>query len=333
MSLRNRRRRSELELLEEARTILFPEGSDEEDLTRTPTQPAINLDEPDHPTQPNNPDTQMEQMEQMTALMQALQLAGRPSFKPPSFSGEEDVELFVRQFGDVADANRWSDLEKTLHLRGQLSGDAYSCGQGESWQEIVEDLRARYGLTRAKARDKLSKIQLKAGQNVHKQAAEISRLVGLAFPILPETDQREMALEYFSRSWEDRAVQQHLLAVRPANLREAVRTTEDFLAIQTAGPRPRAHVVEQAEEETCTSPSATELGLAAMAEAIRQQTALLQQVILQLGQQQTTASLPPVQRQDQQLECYNCGGPHFKRNCPSNQSTGQAGNARGPAQA
>ena len=200
MSLRNRQCRSELELLEEARTILFPEGLDDKDLLRTPTRPAINLDKLDHPTQPNSPNPQMEQMDQMTALMQALQLAGQPSFKPLSFSGEEDVELFLRQFGDVADANRWSDLEKTLHLCGQLSVDAYSCWQGESWEEFAEDLWARYELTRAKAMDKLFNIQLKAGQNVYKQAAEISRLNSFAFLILPEADQREMGLEYFSRS-------------------------------------------------------------------------------------------------------------------------------------
>ena len=255
MSARNRRRRSEIELLREARAILFPDGSDTEDEIPTTQQPELThrdhtdvirtgpaqtdhadaiLTEPEQ-TQQDHTDGQMDQVENLAALTQALQLAQRPSFKPPSFNGEEDVGLFLKQFGDVADANRWSPLERTLHLRSQLTGDAQSCGQGESYGEIVEDLQARYGLTRRMARDRLSAIQLKAG---HKQAAEISRLVRIAFPILPEQDQHGMALDYFSRAWESKALQEHLLSVRSANLREAVRATENFLAVHLAGPRP-----------------------------------------------------------------------------------------------
>ena len=292
---------------------------------------------PDHPPT-EVPAVQMEQVEQLAALTQALQLAGRPSFKPPTFSGEEDIELFLRQFADVADANRWTPLERTLHIRSQLSGDAQSCGQGESYQEIVEDLRARYGLTRRGARDRLSSIRLKTNHNVHKQAAEISKLVKIAFPILPDNDQQTMALEYFSRAWESKAVQEHLLSRGPQTIREAVRATEEFLAIHESGPKPRAHVVERAPEEPAPAQEISDAGFRMMAEAMRTQTALLQQLILQLGSSQTqpVPSQPPPQP-NAPLQCYSCGGPHLKRNCPSGQvagrQTNQTGNGIGPAQA
>ena len=349
MSTRSRRRRSELELLKEARSILFPDGSDTEDEDHTDAvgteaehrQTEEHTDHTDAVSaQPNRQtdrtDDRMDQMENLAALTQALQLTGRPSFKPPTFNGEEDVGLFLRQFGDVADANGWSPLERTLHLRSQLVGDAQSCGQGESYEEIVEDLQARYGLTTRMARDRLSAIQLKSGQSVHKQAAEISRLVRIAFPILPERDQQGMALDYFGRAWESKAVQEHLLSVRPATLREAVRATEDFLAVHLAGPRPRAHVVEQTEEESATTPTA-ETGLMIMAEAIRTQTALLQQILMQLNVRQTPSVPAPAHQKDTQIKCYDCGGPHLKRNCPQRQTTQfqgqQSGNGVGPAQA
>ena len=279
----------------------------------------------------------MEQVDNLAALTQALQLAHQPNFKPPSFNGEEDVGLFLKQFGDVADANRWSPLERTLHLRSQLTGDAQSCGQGESYEEIVEDLQARYGLTSRMARDRLAAVQLKPSQNVHKQAAEISRLVGIAFPILPEAEQRNMALDYFSRAWESKAVQEHLLSVRPANLREAVRATEDFLAVHLAGPKPRAHVVEQTEEGSAATMSSTEAGWMIMAEAIRTQTALLQQILMQMNTAQTPSAQSLGQNRDQHMKCYECGGPHFKKNCPTRRTTPsqgqqQTGNGGGPAQ-
>ena len=276
----------------------------------------------------------MEQVDQITALTQALQLARQPSFKPPSFSGEGDVGLFLKQFRDVADANRWTELERTLHLRSQLTGDAQSCGEGESYEEIVEDLQARYGLTRRMARDRLSTIQLKTRESIHKQAAEISRLVTIAFPILPDGEQRSMALDYFSRAFDSKPVQEHLLSIRPTNLREAVRATEDFLAIHLAGPRPRAHAIEPATEEVTDSQPATDAGLMMMAEAMKAQTALLQQLVLQLSTSQT-ASQRTMQPQTQPLQCYDCGGPHIRRNCPAKRGSNQqqAGNANGPARA
>ena len=145
-----------------------------------------------------------------------------------------------------------------------------------------------------------------------------------------------MSLDYFSRVWESKAVQEHLLTVRPATLREAVRATEDFLAVHLAGPRPRAHVVEQTDEEPPSTP-ATEAGLVIMAEAIRTQTALLQQILIQLSTRQTLSAPSTTQQKDQPLQCYECGGPHIKRNCPQRQTTQplrtQSGNGVGPAQA
>ena len=316
------------------------QDSDNPDYTDPDSKP--DQDTENHPeqldnAQPDLPNTQMEQLDQLTALTQALQLAGRPSFKPPSFSGEEDIELFLKQFGDVADANRWTPLERTLHIRSQLQGDAQSCGQGESYQEIVDDLKARYGLTRRGARDRLTNIRLKAGQNVHKQASEITKLVSIAFPVLPDTDQQTMALEYFSRAWESKAVQEHLLSRGPTTIREAVRATEEFLAIHEAGPRPRANAVEQATEESKPAQEVTQAGFMMMAEAMQTQTALLQQLVLRLGTMSSPANQPPPQPQSTPLQCYSCGGPHLKKHCPSRQLTGgqqsRQGNGSDPARA
>ena len=354
MSRRNRRRRSAAELLDTSRSILFPDedlglspiqiGRLDRDSDSNPDQDiANNPDTEDHQDNPDDnhqeqPNIQMEQLEQLTALTQALQLAGRPSFKPPSFSGEEDIELFLKQFQDVADANRWTPLERTLHIRGQLTGDAQSCGQGESYQDIVDDLRARYGLTRRGARDRLSSMRLRTNQNVHKQASEISKLVKIAFPILPDVDQQTMALEYFSRAWESKAVQEHLLSRGPETIREAVRATEEFLAIHEGGPRPRANAVEQPHEDPAPARETAEAGFLMMAEAMRSQTALLQQLVLRLGTLQIPATPNQApQKRDTPLRCYNCGGAHLKRNCPSGQPTGasvsQTGNGSDPARA
>ena len=55
--------------------------------------------------------------------------ARRHDFKPPTYDGEQDIELFITQFRDVARANRWSNEEALLHLRGCLKGPATDCGR------------------------------------------------------------------------------------------------------------------------------------------------------------------------------------------------------------
>ena len=67
---------------------------------------------------------------------------------------------------------------------------------------------------------------------------------------------------------------------------------------------PRAMPVEQTELPN--QPSALEISLKAMAEAVAQQTMLLQQVLEKVKQR--TAK--------QQKGCFKCGGPHMQRDCP-----------------
>ena len=272
-------------------------------------------------------------MEALLALTQALKLTGagpRTEIRPPSFNGEGDLSLFLKQFDDVADANQWTLVQRTLHLRSQLTGDAQGCGHGDSYIEIVEDLHARFGVTKRQARDRLAALKMRANQSIHSQAAEVSRLVTVAFPTLADADRRAMALEYFTRAWESKTVQRHLLAVAPTTLKGAVQAMEEYLAVSGSEQTMRAMPVEQTEAELPAQPSALEVSLKAMAEAVIQQTVLLQQVLERIGQRSNK----------QQKGCFKCGGPHMQRDCPqgnkqpsTDAKATAAGNGEGPAQA
>ena len=244
-------------------------------------------------------------MEALLALTQALKLTGagpRTEIRPPSFNGEGDLSLFLKQFDDVADANQWTLVQRTLHLRSQLTGDAQGCGHGDSYIEIVEDLHARFGVTKRQARDRLAALKMRANQSIHSQAAEVSRLVTVAFPTLADADRRPMALEYFTKAWESKTVQRHLLAVAPTTLKGAVQAMEEYLAVSGSEQTMRAMPVEQTEAELPAQPSALEVSLKAMAEAVIQQTVLLQQVLERIGQRSNK----------QQKGCFKCGVPHMQ---------------------
>lgn len=56
----------------------------------------------------------------MGQLVKALAVSRPTKFKPPTFSGDREEQLFLNQFKDVAEANDWSERDALLHLRGYL---------------------------------------------------------------------------------------------------------------------------------------------------------------------------------------------------------------------
>ena len=205
-------------------------------------------------------------MEALLAITQALKLSStgnRSEIRPPSFSGEGDLKLFIKQFEDVAEANGWTPKQRTLHIRSQLTGDAQGCGHGDSYDEILEDLHARFGVSKRQARDRLAALKMKPGQSIYSQATEVTRLVEVAFPTLADADRRAMALEHFTRAWECKSIQRHLLAVAPLTIKAAVQAIEEYLAVSGTEHAPRAMPVEQTKLPN--QPSGLEISLKAMA--------------------------------------------------------------------
>ena len=179
-------------------------------------------------------------------------MTNRPKaqIKPPQYSGEADVELFISQFSDIADINEWSEKETTLHLRTCLEGAAADCGRARRTEEIYEELRARFGITPRQARHKLSTLKRNKNSTLHEYGAEISRLVQLAYPDQSRGFQRETALEIFGRSLNHQSLQQHLLARPHDTILEAVRICEEYLQIEDTNPnKTRLAVVDTKEEE------------------------------------------------------------------------------------
>ena len=87
-------------------------------------------------------------------------------------------------------------------------------------------------------------------------------------------------------------------------IKAAVQAIEEYLAVSETENAPRAMPVEQTELPH--QPSELETSLKTMAEAVTQQTLLLQRVLEKV--EQKTAK--------QQKSCFKCGGSHTQRDCP-----------------
>ena len=143
-----RRRDSEANKLSQQRATAWSDSEDDRPLQMEDGQTGGQLSDVDSQTNSQASDASEGQaaerpatpaaipMEALLAITQALKLTNtgpRTEIRPPSFNGEGDLSLFLKQFGDVADANQWTLVQRTLHLCSQLTGDAQGCGHGDSY--------------------------------------------------------------------------------------------------------------------------------------------------------------------------------------------------------
>ena len=154
--------------------------------------------------------------------LRGLRVERHENFKPPSFDGEGDVDMFIQHFQEVADANRWTEIATLLHLRESLQGAARDYSRSATIDEIFTALRSRYGLTPKEARNRLNGLKRDSRQSLHDHAIDVEKLVRKAFGELPEMVQTSMMLDAFCSLLGNATLQRHLLAIRPETLAEAV---------------------------------------------------------------------------------------------------------------
>ena len=82
--------------------------------------------------------------------------APAPAFKAPKYNSTGDVEYFIDQFNEVAEANGWDDASTLILLKERLKDEARECGRSPTIQGVEDRLKTRFGLTPREARAKLA---------------------------------------------------------------------------------------------------------------------------------------------------------------------------------
>ena len=250
----------------------------------------------------------------------------RNQFKPPQFGGEGDVELFIRQFQEVAEANQWTRMATLLHLRESLTDKAQTCSRADQPEGIFAALRSRFGLTPREARTRLTGLRRDSRCPLHDHAVEVERLVQVAYAELPEHIRADMALETFCGSLGSVPLQQHLLAARPANMEEAVRYGSEFL--QVKGDRgqtgSKVNLVDDPETDqvAVAAPEPTN----GLLQAIEKLAAKIEKLELRAG----------TENKSKKSKCWGCGKEgHTRKVCktdpwPNQPTSAQPGNGSSP---
>ena len=274
-------------------------------------------------------------------LMQMLAALQQPKrqIKAPIYNGLGNIETYIRQFTDVANANDWSPADRLLHLRLSLTDKAQECGEFDNLEDIWEELRSRFGLNQKQARDRLSTLRRAPGMSIHELGMEISRLTRLGYPNMAVPDQEDLALDRFQAIMNNVELRRYLTPLRPQTMRECLRLSEEFFQVDQ-GSRPTKvtavtetpdvvmetlkdlqNVITQqaAEIQTLRQQKQTPAPVTPPLTAAPGQPSLQDLLMASLASSLANPGTKP--SQDRQKRpgppaCYHCGGPHLKRNCP-----------------
>lgn len=252
-----------------------------------------------------------------------------PQFKAPQYNGQGDVEYFISRFEEISDANGWGDAAALLHLREALKENAEGCGRAPSVMAVYAALRARFGLSPREARSRLSTLRKEYKTSLQEHAAEVERLITIAYGELPVEYQAGMKLETFCSTLGYMPLQRHLLAVHTHTLEDAVRAGNEFLQIKPGGEKNNTSIRQVGEEEEEEAPNHTDKVLAGLVQAMQQ---LAERVEALQGQ---SRRITRGDTSSNQRLCWGCGKEgHLRRSCPSQKKSPSdrtaQGNGQGP---
>ena len=202
-------------------------------------------DRPGHGPEVGTPGQVDQQAEMFRELIQEMrrdrlrpQLPQQPAppqhevFKAPEYHGVGSVEIFIRQFLDVSEAKGWEERATVLHLRRALKEEARDCaGTCNTVAEIFTALRARFGISPREARVRINSARKENSVPLQTHANTMRELVGIAYPDMPGQVHEQMALDQFVNTLNHPRLQEHLLAIRPESLAEAVTAANEFLQV------------------------------------------------------------------------------------------------------
>ena len=189
-------------------------------------------------------------------------------FRAPQYSGQGDVEYFITRFKKVTEANGWGHGAALLHLRDALKNTAEDCGRAANVQATFAPLRARFGLSPREARSRLSVLKKNFRTPLQEHAAEVERLVNIAYADLPQEHRARMRIEIFDNTLGYLPLQRHLLAVHTPTLEDAVRAGNEFLQIRPANEKGSTSVRQVEDEKEDLNP--TEKVLTTLMKAMQQ---------------------------------------------------------------
>ncbi|GBM27383.1 hypothetical protein AVEN_250417-1 [Araneus ventricosus] len=168
-------------------------------------------------------------------------ISSRPTVKPLTFDGQTSWTVFKTQFDVVSSTNGWTDFVKASQLVASLRGSA-----AEVLQEIPADkltdlttvekaLESRFGDSHLKQfyRTELKTRRQKPGESLQELAADVERLMSLAYAECPLDVRESLATQYLIDAIRDEETQLSTRLMDFTDLKSALAYSMKFESAKT----------------------------------------------------------------------------------------------------
>jgi hypothetical protein len=140
----------------------------------------------------------------------------------PTYDGTSDVEDFISLYLYLVELYGWAAPIQLAKLKTSLTGKAAECSRPNNVEEIIQALRARFGITPAEAKRNLLGMRTGQTERLRELADRIRKLTDLAYPGVNNDIRETLTLDQFKRCVStDLSI--FMVSRPPVDLNDAVR--------------------------------------------------------------------------------------------------------------
>ncbi|GBM95371.1 hypothetical protein AVEN_206888-1, partial [Araneus ventricosus] len=171
----------------------------------------------------------------------------RPTVKSLTFDGQTSWTVFKTQFDVVSSANGWNNHVKASQLVASLRGLAAEVLQGIPSDKLTDlttienALEARFGDSHFTQfyRTELKTRRQKPGESLQVLAADVERLMSLAYAECPQDIRDSLAAQYFVDAIRDEDTQHATMLMDAKDLKSALAYSMKYKAAKTVSKTSR----------------------------------------------------------------------------------------------
>ncbi|GBN87986.1 hypothetical protein AVEN_72676-1, partial [Araneus ventricosus] len=171
----------------------------------------------------------------------------RPTVKSLTFDGQTSWIVFKTQFDVVSSANGWNNFVKASQLVTSLRGTAAEVLQGIPSDKLTDlttienALEARFGDSHLTQfyRTELKTRRQKPGESLQVLAADVERLMSLAYAECPQDVRDSLAAQYFVDAIKDEDTQHATRLMDAKDLKSALAYSMKYEAAKTVSKTSR----------------------------------------------------------------------------------------------
>ncbi|GBN88959.1 hypothetical protein AVEN_168373-1 [Araneus ventricosus] len=180
----------------------------------------------------------------------------RPTVKPLTFDGLTSWTVFKTQFDVVSSTNGWTDSVKASQLVTSLRGSAVEVLQGIPADKLTDlttiekALESRFGDSHLTQfyRTELKTRRQKPGESLQELAADVERLMSLAYAECPLDVRESLAAQYFVDAIRDEDTQHSTRLMDAKDLKSSLTYSMKYEAARTVSKTSR-HVRSMERED------------------------------------------------------------------------------------